>query len=623
MLEPRDRTLLTTALRPPDGHELDLAVGTTYSLDLLTLLTVPLSFAWFDRRGDEDGDAVDSVEVIGGLQKYARRITIFCQAGRIMWPQKHYPQLAFLEESVAACVAPEGGAFHPKVWALRYVAEDGHLLYRMLCLSRNLTTARSWDTMLVLDGEVAGRRVVADSGPLGDFVGALPGMAKGDGRRGLVADRESAVLKLAEELRYVTFQRPEGFDAFRMWPLGFGTHKQWPFRSAGSRLLVVSPFLALGTLERLTDGGRDSVLVSTPDTLRQLARRPNGFSSVFTLDDRAVADLSDSQKDNRADSPEDAIQLSGLHAKCYVSDVGRDTMLWTGSANATDAAFSRNVEFLVQLTGPKSFFGVDRLLTGNKDSAGFRDILTEADSLLSQAIRSEEDLRGERLVEEGRRWAALRIQSLLVEGRAELFDLIVTGTAGGIPQPEGVAIRCWPTTVSADRAVPLSVGGGVFARFEGLTFDALTAFLAVEVTASVGRQPSAKFVLNLPLEGAPPDRRDRILRSLIKDQSRFARYLWMLLADESDGGVGLPTLTPSGGEHGGERRNLIDVMPTLFELLLRTLQRNPQRLDDIAGLLKSARAVNADGETLFPPGFEDVWEPVWALRERARTEEQR
>ena len=119
MLEPRERMLLTTALRAPDGHDLDLAVGTTYSLDLLTLLTVPLSFAWFDCRGDEDGDAAESVEVIGGLQKYAKRVTIFCEAGRIMWPQKHYPQLAFLEESVVACVAPEGGAFHPKVWALR------------------------------------------------------------------------------------------------------------------------------------------------------------------------------------------------------------------------------------------------------------------------------------------------------------------------------------------------------------------------------------------------------------------------------------------------------------------------------------------------------------------------
>jgi hypothetical protein len=619
MLEPRDRSLLTTALRPPEGHELDFAVGTTYSLDLLTLLTLPLSFAWFDRSGDQAGDAVGSVEVLGGLQKYAKRICFYCQTSRIAWPRQRYPHLAFLEESVAECAAPEGGAFHPKVWALRFVAEDGHLVYRMLCLSRNLTTARSWDTILTLDGEVAGRRTVADSVPLADFVAALPSMVV----RGLTPEKALATGRLAEELRHVEFKCPDGFDAFLLWPLGFGGHRKWPFGAAGSRVLVVSPFVAVSCLERIAGDGRDSVLVSTPDALKELSRQPRGFSSFYVLDDRAVADMSDTEADSAAGSGAEAIQLSGLHAKFYVSDVDRDTQIWTGSANATEAAFGRNVEFLVQLTGPKHRVGLDRLLAGNKDSAGFRDILTEADSLLSQAIPSEDDVRGERLVEEGRLWAALRLQSLVVEGRGELYDLVVAGTAVGASVPEGVEIRCWPTTVSADRAIPLSIRTGVFARFEGLTFEALTTFLAVEVIAAVGRSPSARFVLNLPLEGAPPDRRDRILRSLIKDQSRFARYLWMLLADESEGGVGLPNLTPVSGEHGDERRIPVDVMPSLFELLLRTLQRHPQRLDDIAGLLKSVRSSGDDGEALFPPGFEGVWGPIWAIRERARSEERR
>ena len=622
MLEPRERTLLTTALRPPDGHELDFAVGTTYSLDLLTLLTVPLSFAWFDRSGDQDGIMADSVEVLGGLQKYARRLTIFCQAGRIAWPEQRYPQLAFLEESVAECVAPEGGAFHPKVWALRYRAEDGHLIYRMLCLSRNLTMARSWDTILVLDGEVAGRRFVADSAPLADFVGALPAMA--NALRGLPSDKESEVLRLADELRQVKFECPEGFETFRMWPLGIEGHRAWPFASAGGRMLVVSPFLALGTIERLASGGRDSVLVSTPDILRQLARRPAGFSSIYTLDDRAVADMSDTASDSSTDSPADAIQLSGLHAKFYLSDVDRNTQVWTGSANATEAAFSRNVEFLVHLTGPKHRHGMDRLLTGNKDSAGFRDILTEADGLVSSAVPTDDDVRGERLVEAGRLWAAVHLRSLEVGSHGELFDVAVIGTDGAVSQPDDVQIRCWPATLSVDRAVPLASSPGAIARFEGVTFEALTTFLAVEVATAIGGRPrSTRFVLNLRLEGAPPDRRDRILRSLIKDKSRFARYLWMLLADESDSVVGLVGLSTADAGHEDDRRNSADAMPSLFELLLRTLDRHPQRLDDIAGLLKSVRTANADGEVLFPHGFEEVWGPIWALRERAKAEEQR
>jgi hypothetical protein len=41
MLEPDGRTLLLDALRPPLGYQLDAAAGTTYSLDLVSLLTAP------------------------------------------------------------------------------------------------------------------------------------------------------------------------------------------------------------------------------------------------------------------------------------------------------------------------------------------------------------------------------------------------------------------------------------------------------------------------------------------------------------------------------------------------------------------------------------------------------
>ena len=46
-------------------------------------------------------------------------------------------------------------------------------------------------------------------------------------------------------------------------------------------------------------------------------------------------------------------ELTGLHAKLYVADRGWKTHIWTGSANATDAAFKHNVEFLVELRGPR------------------------------------------------------------------------------------------------------------------------------------------------------------------------------------------------------------------------------------------------------------------------------
>jgi len=42
----------------------------------------------------------------------------------------------------------------------------------------------------------------------------------------------------------------------------------------------------------------------------------------------------------------------------------------------------------------------------------------------------------------------------------------------------------------------------------------------------------ALFVLNIPLTGAPADREERLLRSLIGDRGRLMRFLTLLLSDD-------------------------------------------------------------------------------------------
>ncbi len=61
MLELDTRTLLLDALRPPAGHRLDIAIGTTFTLDLTALLAVPLAAALRDRATpDQDPEAIDT-----------------------------------------------------------------------------------------------------------------------------------------------------------------------------------------------------------------------------------------------------------------------------------------------------------------------------------------------------------------------------------------------------------------------------------------------------------------------------------------------------------------------------------------------------------------------------------
>jgi hypothetical protein len=83
MLHPSDRRHLFESLRPPAGYTLDCAIGTTFTLDLLTLLTAPVAFTSFDLISEDERLRLHPQALLATLQQYAERISIFCQSGMI------------------------------------------------------------------------------------------------------------------------------------------------------------------------------------------------------------------------------------------------------------------------------------------------------------------------------------------------------------------------------------------------------------------------------------------------------------------------------------------------------------------------------------------------------------
>lgn len=94
MLEPQSRRHLLEALRPPPGYALDCAIGTTFSLDLLTMLTAPLAFTLFDWEDEEGQPTADPLALLEAVRRYAGRISVFCQAGQIVIPKGNQPLLS-------------------------------------------------------------------------------------------------------------------------------------------------------------------------------------------------------------------------------------------------------------------------------------------------------------------------------------------------------------------------------------------------------------------------------------------------------------------------------------------------------------------------------------------------
>ena len=238
MLDPAARLIYLDELRPPAGYRLDRAVVTTYSLDLMSLLMAPLSMAMLDARRDSEGQ-LDPIGALEALRRTADRFVVFCQKGRISVPSQQQLHYGCLEPAVIETTAPNGGAFHPKTWLLRFAPDDEEqpVRYRFLCLSRNLTFDRSWDTALTLDGELIDRKnAYGRNRPLSNFINALTGMAT----EAVPSKAQEHVNILADEVLRVRFSVPDDFQDdergdLTFLPLGIGG-PQRPIPESAKRL---------------------------------------------------------------------------------------------------------------------------------------------------------------------------------------------------------------------------------------------------------------------------------------------------------------------------------------------------------------------------------------------------
>lgn len=612
MLAPTARHVYLDALRPPAGFSLDRAIGTTYSLELETLLAVPLGFAMLDWENERGALARDPVALLHALRRCSDHVTVFCQAARIATPARHHPLFAHLEPMVVEVNAPDAtGSFHAKTWLLRFVGPDQQVIYRFICLSRNLTPDRSWDTVLTLEGELSDReRAIARNHPLGDFIDTLPHLAIRD----MSAERREGVARLANEVRRVKFDLPEPFEDVVFWPMGLGRTKRFPLDGRIDRLLVISPFLSGGFLDRLGGLGADMLLVSRAESLEPIDPGVlKCFRAVHVLDDAAMEEETDDLPAAGSSEAQQPLGARGLHAKLFVADQGWSASVWTGSANATVSAFERNVEFLVELRGKKGRVGIDAFLEG-KDGNGFQILLrpfaVSERTLADPAIKANEE-RAEGL----RRYLARAGLRLRVEPQSDdSFELTLLREANELPDISGVRARFWPAAVSPSMARDLDTlwqEGEV--RYSGLTIHALTSFIVFELTVGDGATSVCiRFVLNLPLEGAPDDRLDQVLRAVLGDRERLLRYLLFLLArDEDVASVGATLL--SWNENAGGSRGTSSTSLPLFEELLRVLSRSPEKLDVVARLVEDLKRT-AEGEALLPEGFDGMWSAIWAAR---------
>lgn len=593
MLNPSVRSLYTSALTPPPGMVFDETLATTFSMDPALLLETPVYLALMAADGQGDPDPLSVLEA---MRRYAKAISVYVQKGRIQVPRvaKPNPLFGYLEGMVIEVRAPKGGVFHPKVWAIRFVDPDGRgAMYRLVVLTRNMTTDPSWDLSLQLEG-VIGRRKAVQNKPLAHFFKTLPELATG----AMDKARQAQAHRFSEELHRVAWELPEGFDELAFYLPGTKGYEWRP--PAANRMAVISPFCADEALRSLVKETKAPVaLISRPETLSGLHKETLAlFSQCLHLDE--AAETEDGEALNPADHP----RATGLHAKAYLFETRHYTdftHLVMGSANATNAAFqaSNNIEILVGLVGRRSKVGgIDALLGDD----GLGEYLVTFDCAGDSEGDSEKQ-EAEKCVEAARR--SISEAELSITCAAALKDNLWALTLSGrIPPLDGiVSAALWPITVLSDLAVNLPAGevdGGI----------ALGAFSASSVTGLIAfalttRHPevSARFVLNLPVTGLPDERNAAILQTMIRNQEGFIRYLLLLLGNDAAGALF------GAGSGTGPARWLLRMAEgedvPLLEELTRAFSRYPERLSEISGLVRELSRDTRNA--VVPERFLKLW----------------
>lgn len=603
MLGPDERLTLFDALRPPSGYELDVALATTFSLDLDFLAATLVALSGFgDPRepAEDDGESqpIEPIDVIEAVRRSASRLTVLTQAGQIA-VRRGRAIHAWLEDAVAPVVVPAPNrVFHPKLWFLRY-RSGSKVALRLLCGTRNLTFDTSWDTLVQLDGRPG---EVSSHPELGSFVRNSIGIVQSP----LVGGRTDALLRLANDFSNAVFDLPEHARSVRFHPLGLGTDAADPIGVAHRRALVISPFLSAARLASIGEVGSDHVLIAREHAIAQLGADALRHFETYALDPDADLPGATGTATTEAEDSSPDQQLTGLHAKVYVleSAAANETRLLIGSANATNAAFGGNVEILTDFTFPRSALSIDQVLD-NGDGVALRTLLRPVTPPEAPAPLSADEQLADALDVMRRAIAARPVVGRLEE-HGDDFLMRTRIDLTGISTPTtATTVTCWPTSLTAAASArPLAVGR--INEFDHVvSFAGITRFLAVRLDASTDEATAqTSFVVPVQLSGLPANRSDRLLASLLADPDRFTRYLLMLLADADALLTGLDVLRDGTG---GSDVHIDDRLPPIFEALMRAVARHPERLNEIGRL---AAELERAGNGVLPDGWQSIWPPI-------------
>lgn len=350
-LDRNDSVAVLESLSPPEGWATDVALVSTYSLDLIAAAALVTALA----GEGEDHENMQNARLARAYKRMRGRFRIVCQGGRVAVPTKGTKALVLADQWIRT--VPFDGkerSWHAKLALVRYSASVTSVtggstspIWRLWIGSRNLTRDTSWDSAIVIQG--------SHSTSPGPESAAIARAAAVLARRADLP--EWGAEKVALELAKVHWIWPKdvlAVESFALWP-DADEAPDFPEAPRGvSQVLGVGPFLDANPTAKLAGwakGGARPILLTTFPMLEKLSglvSKPlDGFHSLYAMESAPAADAPEPPPVDSDQVPE---LHRGLHAKLLWYRAADGDHLWLGSANLTSRAWSgKNTECMVHL----------------------------------------------------------------------------------------------------------------------------------------------------------------------------------------------------------------------------------------------------------------------------------
>jgi len=581
VLDLKEKHLYTQLLFPPDGYELDRAVGATYSMDLYMLLALPVSLHFGRDVDDENQD--DRTDVLAAIRETASKLRVFCNRGRIHFPEKYSRLFCFLEPCIRQ-VYIRGGAFHPKYWLLRYLNRlDGQVIYRIIIMSRNLTDSHDLDLCFFADGKIDLR--ANRNGGLKSAVKYL---------RGVDEDHGTFYREILEEIPHIVFELPQGFRDAKFHDID---GLIFPAAEVDS-LLIISPFLKERRVSELaTISGKKPMLFSLRESLDSINKDTIKKYQTYVLQDRFID--GESMLDERQGLG--LRRKLNLHAKLYAFGMtDGDSRIYLGSANCTNAAFAGNKEFMVELHSTSQRYLPKRLHDALLQSEVFEEYIREEN--LTVEIDPDQDI----LQKMAREIEGLRFTGTVWRGGQDGY-IVQLKVEGKLTHQKGWGVKVALLT-NKGKELPLS---SVPMTFGPLSLHDVTAFVAVSVYKGNEKKDSLVIKADLTM----PEERDRaVFNALIDSADKLLQYLHIYLdGRNAPEKPYLKEQSRDGDGRNGSSRNDMATVP-LYENLLIIASREPDRLKRIGKVIEEVGSNQTIDATLLEE-LKLFWEPFKKIAE--------